>query len=519
VLWILVVEDSEDDTIILVRELRRSGYDVKYERVDSARSMRDALNRKTWDVIICDHALPGFDSFAALKIAKEPEYDLPFIIVSGKIDEEMAVEAMRAGANDYIMKDRTQRLGPAIEREVEFAAEKKRQYKAEKEQAQLKEQLRQAQKMEAIGQLAGGIAHDFNNALTVIVSYCSVLLKEIAVDNQWSSDVREIKNAADRAAALTQQLLAFSHKQLLRPEVLDLGSVVTELESVLSRLVRESIELKFHIDPAIHKIEADVSQLEQVVINLAVNARDAIQEAGEININVRNVALDEKARTLLGDLPDCDYVVISISDNGEGMDKETLSHIFEPFYTTKAVGKGTGLGLSTVFGVAKQSGGGVEVESYPGKGSEFRIYFPSVDELELGDSHKPNNLRTDSPEGRETILIVEDEDVILKILARTLTMMGYTILVASQGEEALSVAEQHRGRIDVMVTDIVMPKMGGYELAERLVAVHPETSVLYTTGYDEQMRMDQVVTDPQRQFIQKPFVPQEIAAKIRAILD
>jgi len=518
-LRVLVIEDSDDDTIILIRELRHAGYDVEYERVENAISMREALSRKSWHIIICDHALPGFDSFAALKIAHESASDLPFIVVSGKIGEEVAVEAIRAGADDYVMKDRMQRLGSVVEREMQLVAERRRNHEAEEERIELEEQLRQAQKMEAVGQLAGGIAHDFNNLLTVIVSYCTVLLKEIESDNPWHSDVSEIKNAGDRAALLTRQLLAFSRKQILQLEVIDLGQIVAGMENILSRLVSENIELRFCIDPELYAITADVSQLEQVILNLAVNAQDAIVDAGEIVISVRNVALDDKAGARLGELPGGDYLMLSVSDDGEGMDEETQSHLFEPFFTTKEIGKGTGLGLSSVFGITKQSGGGIEVKTRPGMGSDFRLYFPKTNASEPNVAADRPNLHTVSSEGSETVLIVEDEEAILNLFKRALGTLGYTVLVAHHGEEALLIAEQHQGRIDLIITDIVMPQMGGYELVERLLPLRPEMSVLFTTGHDDSLMSDQAINFPQEQLIQKPFVVQDIAKKVRAILD
>jgi two-component system cell cycle sensor histidine kinase/response regulator CckA len=295
----------------------------------------------------------------------------------------MAVEAMRAGADDYIMKDRLVRLGPAVKRELQHALERQHKREADEARVGLEEQLRQSQKMEAVGQLASGIAHDFNNLLTVITSYCSVLLKEIESDNAWHSDMSEIKNACDRAASLTQKLLAFSRKQILQPTMIDLGQIVIEMESVLTRVIDDHINFDVQLDPTLKKIMADTGQIEQVVMNLVVNARDAISQAGSIVLSVRNVALDDQASVKLGGLPSGDYVMLSVSDSGMGMDKETRSHIFEPFYTTKGVEKGTGLGLSTIFGIVKQSGGGIEVQSEPGRGSDFRIYFPCVDALEL----------------------------------------------------------------------------------------------------------------------------------------
>jgi signal transduction histidine kinase len=266
---------------------------------------------------------------------------------------------------------------------MQHAEARQRSREADEERVGLEEQLRQAQKMEVVGHLAGGIAHDFNNILTVITSYCSVLLKEIEPDNPWHSDMSEIKNASDRATALTRKLLAFSRKQILRPKVIDLGQVVAGMEDVIARLIGEQIEFAVQLDPELKKIKADAGQIEHVVMNLAVNAQDAISQTGSIILSVRNVALDDQAGVTLGALPGGDYVMLSISDSGMGMDEETRSHIFEPFFTTKGIEEGTGLGLSTVFGIVKQSGGGIEVESEPGRGSEFRIYFPCVDALEL----------------------------------------------------------------------------------------------------------------------------------------
>ncbi len=515
-LRVLIIEDSDDDATIILLHLEREGYDVEHLRIESAESMRKALSQDSWNVIICDHALPSFDSFAALKIARDFDEDLPFIVVSGKIGEETAVEAMRAGADDYIMKDRLKRLGPVIDREMLHAEDRRRKRQAGEERVELEEQLRQSQKMEAIGQLAGGIAHDFNNLLTVINSYGTVLLKEIGPDNPWHSDVREILDASHRAAILIRQLLAFSRKQILHPKVIDLGRVVEEMQNVLGRLIGERIELVVRIAPGVDSIKADPIQIEQVVMNLVLNARDAISQGGCVTLSVDNVKLDDRTAAAIGDLTSGDYIILAVSDDGAGMDEETRSHIFEPFYTTKGIGKGTGLGLSTVFGIVTQSGGGIEVDSETGKGSDFRVYFPSVDAAT--QSAEQQIAYTGPLEGNETILVVEDEEAILNLLVSTLDKFGYTVLFARHGEDALVVVEEHGRRIDALITDVIMPQMGGYELAERLAPMQPEMSVLFMSGYSEESEPDQAKQKPQN-LIRKPFVAQEVVEKIRTILD
>jgi CheY-like chemotaxis protein len=351
----------------------------------------------------------------------------------------------------------------------------------------------------------------------VISSYCTVLLKEIDEDNPWHLDISEIQKAGHRGAVLTRQLLAFSRKQILQPKVMNLGQVVAGMENVLGRLISERIELDIQLDPDLKKIRADAGQIEQVVLNLMVNARDAIAQTGSITLSVRNVVVDDQMAARHGNLPSGDCVVLVVSDDGMGMDEETRSHIFEPFFTTKGVGKGTGLGLSTVFGIVEQSRGGVEVVSEAGEGAEFRIYFPCVNASELNAEEEDS--QPAPVEGSETLLIVEDEEVILNLLGRTQGKLGYTVLLARDGEEAFLVAEQHEGPIDMMITDIIMPKLDGYELAERLAPLYPEMSVLFTSGYSEVMVSAQARGHLPEQFMHKPFDAEDLAQRVRAILD
>lgn len=385
------------------------------------------------------------------------------------------------------------------------------------EQVELEEQLRHAQKMEAVGQLAGGIAHDFNNLLTVINGYSDSCLTSLRPEDPLHHDLNEIKAAGDRAAALIGQLLAFSRKQLLEPKVIDLGEIIVGMDNMLRRLIGDDIQLDVRCDSDLNKIKADPGQIEQVVMNRLVNARDALPQGGTITMSIENVVLDDQAVAALGDLPVGDYVMLTVSDTGVGMEGEALSRIFEPFYTTKAAEKGTGLGLATVFGIVKQSGGGIEVESASGKGSTFRIYLPQVEASEPVAEEKERG--TSAAEGRETIMIVDDEEMIRELLERTLEGFGYTVLTAQHGAEALQIVEQHEGPIDLMVTDVVMPQMSGHELAKRLAPIRPKMSVLYISGYDEIMVTDKGLVDQKGQFLQKPFIPKEVVKKIRTILD
>lgn len=366
--------------------------------------------------------------------------------------------------------------------------------KAEEEQTRLEELLRQSQKMEAVGQLAGGIAHDFNNLLTAINGYSEILLAELKPEDPVRHDVNEIRNAGERAATLTRQLLAFGRKQLLQPEVIDLGETILGMQDMLQRLIGERIELRVQSSQNPHMINADPGQIEQVIMNLVINARDAMQQGGTIAVSLKNTLLDDRTSNILGDLAGGPYVMLSVTDTGVGMDEETLSHIFEPFYTTKTVEKGTGLGLSTTFGIIAQSGGGINVTSEPGKGATFDIYFPRVDTIEAGaGKDTPSTASTTQGDGHETIMIVEDEELIRDLLKRILENLGYVVLVASHSEDALLIAEHHPGVINLMITDVIMPYMNGRELMARISPTRPDMSVLFMSGYDEDMVANQAL--------------------------
>jgi len=625
-LRLLLIEDSEDDAQLLVHELKRAGYDVRYERVDTEETLTAALNRQTWDLAIGDYSMPQFSGMAALRIIQERGLDLPFISVSGTITEEMAVAAMRAGAKDYVTKGHLQRLIPAIERElresearaalrdaeasfatlVEFApigiyrsnpagqflsvnsalvhmlgydsadevlqldmgrdvyadtAERQRlldrdtysdrQYddveatwkrkdgrllqvqlsvravrnaagqvdyyetfvRDVTDQRRLQQQLTQSQKMEAIGRLAGGVAHDFNNLLTVITSYSDLVYQDLPPDDPRRDDVDQVRKAADGAAALTRQLLAFSRQQVLEPKVIDLNSVVDNLKKILQRVIGEDVELTTVLAAELAAVKADVSQIEQILMNLAVNARDAMPTGGKLTIETTNVDYDpERQQRSDGST---EFVMLAVTDTGTGMDEATKARIFEPFFTTKQPGKGTGLGLATVYAIVTQAGGFIWVYSELGHGTSFKIYLPQVDAVATTAAVA----RVDLPRGTETVLLVEDAAAVRAVARQVLQRQGYNVLEASDGEDALHLAARYQGTIDLVLTDVVMPRAGGRELAERLLTVRRDTRVLYMSGYTDDSVVRHGILEGGVAYLQKPFSPEGLARKVREVLD
>jgi two-component system cell cycle sensor histidine kinase/response regulator CckA len=391
--------------------------------------------------------------------------------------------------------------------------------RAEKEMADLQEQLRQSQKMEAVGRLAGGIAHDFNNLLTAIKDFADLSLLDVKEDTPLSANLKEIQKASERAADLIRHLLAFSRRQIFETKVLDINSLLLNLEKLLHRLVGEDIELISRLAKDLGRVRVDPGQLEQVVMNLAVNARDAMPSGGKLTIQTVNVELDEAyAHSHIAVTPGR-YVELSVSDTGVGMSREVKEKIFEPFFTTKGKGKGTGLGLSTVYGIVKQSGGNIWVYSEPGQGATFKIYLPRVEE-ELDGAVQPPRDAYSFPKGSETILLVEDEASVRDLAVRLLKQQGYTVWEAANGEEALRVAHEHAEEtIHLLLTDVVMPQVGGKDLAERLKISMPELKVLFTSGYTDDAIVHHGVLSPGINFLQKPFSLATLTQKVREVLD
>ena len=380
----------------------------------------------------------------------------------------------------------------------------------------LERQLRQAQKMEAVGRLAGGVAHDFNNLLMVIKGHTELLLERARADDWHYRKVEQIQKAADRAAGLTRQLLAFSRMQMMQPKVIDINAVVTEMGKMLPRLIGEDIQLSILTDARLGTVKADPNQMEQVVLNLAVNARDAMPDGGKLVIETSNVNLDEAYVRLHPPLEAGNYVMLAVTDTGVGMDAETQAHIFEPFFTTKEKGRGTGLGLATVYGVVKQTGGYIWVYSEPGRGSTFKIYLPRVEELL--EAQRPAKAPGDAPQGSETILLAEDERDVREVAREFLTLSGYTVLEAKDGAEAIEVAQRHPGPIHLLVTDMVMPGMGGRELALRLAPVRPDMRVIYMSGYTEYATVRQGELQNDEVLLTKPFTRSILARTVREVL-
>ncbi len=386
------------------------------------------------------------------------------------------------------------------------------------ERALLEEQMRQAQKLEAVGRIAGGVAHDFNNLLTVIRSYCDLVLLDMPADWQSREELEEIRSAADRAAALARQLLSFSRKQVVLPRPMILNEIVTSMESMLARVLPAEVAHIVRLDQNLGTIKADAGQVEQVILNLAINAADAMRAGGTLKILTENATLDFEHSGQHGGVVPGDYVLLTVSDTGVGMDKSTLSHIFEPFFTTKPVGEGTGLGLSTVYGIVQQYGGHLWVESELGAGTTFKVYFPRVAEPVSAVVHAAAKPIVTTPAATETILIVEDEPAVRSTLSRILTRLGYAVLEAGHGGEAMRISAEHLGPIDLVISDVMMPEMSGKAFIDRFSVARPRSRVLFMSGYtdDEVARMGLI--RGKEAFIEKPFTVEQITAKVRDVL-
>jgi two-component system, cell cycle sensor histidine kinase and response regulator CckA len=509
-LHILIIEDSEEDCALLLRTLRQSGYELLHKRVDTAKELQNALHERHWDCVISDFSMPGFSGISALQIVREKDPDVPFIFVSGTIGEDVAVDAMRFGAQDYVLKGNLVRLLPAIQREL-LEAETRRQHKSSEQK------LRQLEKFEAIGQLAGGIAHDFNNVIGAIMGWAELGEGEVIEGTRAHKFFLRIREQSERAGRLTQQLLAYARRQVLTPSNINLNDIVDESMALLQRLIGEQIEVKTLLAPDLHTTKADPAQVEQVLLNLCLNARDAMPTGGQLLIETRNLELDQAYCLRNGSLSAGTYVRLSVSDSGFGMDSSTMERIFEPFFTTKDQGKGTGLGLATAFGIVKQHLGHIDVYSEIGKGSIFRVYLPSTEasaETCLGIEEAP------VLGGTETILLAEDHEGLRQMSHEVLTGLGYSIVLARDGLEAVEKFEASPQAFSLLVLDVVMPRLGGPEALAQIRGINPNIPVIFTSGYSEESQtLNSLVSRGAAQLLQKPYPPKDLARKIRDLLD
>src|SRR5438552_8262876 len=630
---ILLLEDVPADAALIQRELTKAGLVFVSQQVDTRVAFEEALRIFAPDVILSDHGLPGFDGAAALQFVRERFPALPVILVTGSLNEETAVEVMKAGAADYVLKDHLTRLPQAIKRALresrlreerelavaalraaeeeyralfentpypmwvfdlethrllavnsaaiahygyrreEFLALKIEDLRAPEdipaleqhlatqeagyhttgpwrhrkkdgtlievqtsgheitfagrraelvviddvtERKRLEEQFRQAQKMEAVGRLAAGVAHDFNNLLTAILGTTDLMIEDPPADDPGSEGLLDIRGAAERAAVLTRQLLTFSRQQVVSPRMLRLNELITDLVKLLRRLLGEDVTIASALAPDCGAVKADPGQLEQVLVNLAVNARDAMPNGGRLTIETKNVDLDADYPTERVMIPAGRYVMLAVTDNGTGMDAQTNARIFEPFFTTKPVGKGTGLGLATVYGVVQQTGGYIWLYSELGHGTSFKIYLPRVD----ADGPQPaeEEQRASALDGSEPELGAEDEEAVRLIIAKALEARGYRVLSARDGSEALELAACPGG-IELLVNDVGMPDMNGRELSRCLTEARPNLRTLYLSGYTDDAMLHRGVLQEGVAFLQKPFSLGALARKVRDVIE
>ena len=631
-LAILHVEDNAQDVRLLTAQLKQAGYKPAVDVVSEPDEFLRALRSKRYDIVLADYDLPKWSGTEALRLLRQEDQEIPFILVTSAVGEDVAVECIKRGATDYVLKDRPMRLPLAVKRaiqerlardqrreaeqtrdrlaaivessedaiisltckgdivswnsgakrifgyvasEIQGAAISKlfasnriheieetlerlgnghstKRYRTEgrtkshaiiqvavaisplrdldgtisggaaiirdiTQHCFLEEQLRQSHKMEAIGRLAGGVAHDFNNILTVILGHAGQLQKKLHLNDPFLKAVLEIRRAAEQGAALTRQLLIFSRKQVSRPRALDLNVLVEGMQTMLERLIGEDLELEFVKRPTSSRVRADASQMSQVLMNLAANARDAMPMGGKIVIETGEVFRNQDDFTPLGDHPTGRYITLTVTDTGTGIDLNDRSRIFEPFFTTKAPGKGTGLGLATAYGIVREHGGWIDVDSEINQGTTVRVYLPALRQGAIEEA-VPSG-RTISSQHQGTILLVEDQSPVRMLVEDVLAESGYSVLSAADGAEALELAIGCSGSIDLLITDVVMPKMNGPELARHLSKSRPNLAVLYISGYSDVPLSRKRNIQPGTAFLGKPFTPEALIAEAHKLLN
>ena len=514
-LRVLHLEANPQDADRIEALLVDGGLSCAIRRVETRRTFTSALNDGQVDLILAEFFLHGFNEGGALEVAQQLAPDVPFIFISAARAETLCIEHMHRGATDCISKEGLGRLVPSVRRVLREREARAARRQAEEALLQSEMQLRQLQKLEAVGRLAGGLAHDFNNLLMVIMGQSQVLLSEMGSDHPLRNRVEEMQKAGERAKMLIRQLLTFSRKQPSGSKVLSLNATLSNCESMLRRLIGTDIQLTLRLSVDDLRIKADPAFVEQIVMNLVINARDAMPTGGKLTIETASANLDRVPTYHVNPLPPGEYVKIAVSDTGCGMSPEVQAQIFKPFFTTKEEGKGTGLGLSTVFGIVTEGGGGLDVTSEIEVGTRFDVYLPRVvSEIEAPEDE---NVQVQSVVGHETILLVEDEEEVRVLIRDELRKLGYRIVEARNGIEACLVATPHIGKLKLLLTDIVMPGMSGTELARHLRVIKPELKLLFISGYTDDVGIG--AGDPASAYLQKPFTPEALASSVRELLD
>lgn len=493
---ILHLEDDREDAALVASMLQGGNIDAVIDVVDTRSAFGEKVAQGGHDLILADYQLPQFDGLEALAVARRLRPDTPLIIVSGVMDEEAAIESMRRGATDYVLKSRLSRLVPAVRRALQEADERA-------ERRLLQAQFLQAQKMELFGRLAGGVAHDFNNILTIVMSNCGLILAGMASSDPHHHLVEEIEQAGLRGAALTRQLLIFARHEARKPEILAIDEALRTAAPLLRRLVPESVRIALNLSAGGALIEADRRHLEQAIMNLVVNARDAMPRGGNIDIETS--------------APDAGNVRIVVRDTGHGLTPEVRARLFEPFFSTKPSGTGTGLGLPTVQRIVGESGGGITVESTPGAGASFILTFPR----HAGELSPPRNNHSHPtlPRGTETVLVVEDDPAVRERAAGMLSRQGYEVLTACDGQEAVDLLARQAKGVSLVFTDVIMPGMNAGTMARRLRAAHPALRMLFTSGYTEETIAPEGIVPGAVDFLPKPYGLEDLAGKVRETID